>query len=176
MDAANQFETGAHTLRSVLADYHTVTLVANNPLIRLNSLPLTEGRQIFVFLNTAEPLQSAGSFSQDCMILSGMSHKEIFALKNGRVIGLDHIAPGCCKAVAVICSRPYGGRPALKNWAGSWIELSATGPWPYPPVRHPSTGSPGPEPSALGQAAQLQAQADRVYRAELDPEKAEQRS
>jgi hypothetical protein len=140
MDAVNQFEAGADALRSVLADYDTVTLVANNPQIRLDQLPATEDRRICVFLNTAVPLHSVDRFDQDCMILSGMSVKEVFSLKNHRVIGLDRIAPGCCKAVGVIRSRPYGGRPELKNWSGRWIELSPTGSWPYPPAKYPSTG------------------------------------
>jgi hypothetical protein len=139
MDTANDFDASTRALRSVLADYETVTLVANNPKIRLDCLPAGEGRELFVFLNTGLPLHSLTGFDRDCIVISGMSLKQVFALKGDRVIALDHVAPGRCKAVVAIRSRPYD-TPPLKNWNGCWLEIAAKGPWLYPGGKHPSTG------------------------------------
>jgi hypothetical protein len=140
MDAVNDFDASAAALRSVLDGYDTITLVANNPQIELQPPGAGHGKQLFVFLNTAVPLQGRTGFDADCIVISGVSSKEIFALKSDRVAALDHVAPGRCKAVCIIPTTSYGGRPKLKNWTGRWLELSLKGPWFYPRPQHPSTG------------------------------------
>jgi hypothetical protein len=139
MGAAMHFDAEAQMFRSLLQDYETITLVANNPSLKLDRLPASEEKQLFVFLNTAVPVQSVTRFDRDCIILSGLSAKAVFSLKGDRVIGVDRIEPGRCKAVAVIRSKAYE-RPELKNWTGPWFDLPADGPWTYPPGKGPSTG------------------------------------
>lgn len=138
--AAQNSDASVAALRSLLQDYDTLTLVANNPEVRLSGLPPATDRELYVFLNTGLPLQLLTGFDRDCIVISGMSLREVFALKKDRVIALDHVAPGRCRAVVAIRSRPYDGPPVLANWNGRWLEVTANGPWLYPQGKCPSTG------------------------------------
>lgn len=138
--AAHDLEASVAALRSLLQDYDTLTLVANNPKIRLSGLPPASERELFVFLNTALPLHGLTGFDRDCIVISGMSLREVFALDKDRVVALDHVAPGRCQGVVAIRSRPYDGPPPLRNWNGRWLEVTANGPWLYPQGKRASTG------------------------------------
>jgi hypothetical protein len=132
------FETSAQVLSALIGAYDRIVLLANNPDV---DLPASPGavRTLYVFLNRAEPLAKVGQFDQDCLIITGKSGPAVFSLEGERVPVLGRIAPGRCKAIAVLVTqRTDLARP--RNWDGPWLQLQHRTPWPYPPAIPKSTG------------------------------------
>ncbi len=129
----------ADALGELLRDYSAITLVANNPDIRLPGEAPGDGRTLYVFLNKAEPLKAVKAFDQDCLIISGRSGSSIFAVEGDRIPALQHIRPGRCKAIGVLVDRPRE-RPKLQNWDGAWLDVPNQSSWPYPLSQGKSTG------------------------------------
>jgi len=139
VDDTQQFNEGAKALTALLADYDRVILVANNPDLALSPAAVDAERTLHVFVNKAVPLAKVSQFDQDCAVFSGMTQSIIFAVEGKQIPALQNIKPGRCKAVGVLISRDYAGRPQLNNWDGNWIELRK-GPWAYPAPLNASTG------------------------------------
>lgn len=132
------FESAADLLHAHIEDYDRIVLVANNPDV---DLPAGSGavRTLHVFLNKVEPLRHTRQFDGDCLIITGKSGQAVFAVESERIPVLERIAPGRCKAIAVLVSQPTDiARP--RNWDGPWLQLHHDTPWPYPPGPPKSTG------------------------------------